>query len=446
MIIIRLFYCILLLPIFSSLSNASELSGVQKLGKLLYSDENLSLNRNQSCQSCHSLERLKVTVEVEPGVFRNRKQSSLSFAHPDNIQNNTAVAEGSVVGEFGSLNIPTTGYAAFIPPFHWDGTRSLWIGGQFWNGRSKTLEEQASQPFLNSVEMAMPSKWSVVSRLRENPRYIQKFIHNFDIDLLSIEPYEQAPKNTTPPPGVFAAFDAMTKSIAEFERSRKFNRFDSKYDYVISGVTEFTEQEQQGFSLFMSDKAKCSVCHDGSVTTAPDSSLFPSLFSNYAYDNLGLPRNINIPGNPEPNTGLGGRPEIAAKDPDGSEIGKHKVVSLRNIELTPPYMHNGTLETLEQVVHFYNTRSVKPNVCLDNNDPSFGINCWAEAEFPNTMNQNEVGNLGLTFDEEKAIVAFLKTLTDNYPAWGNKFGNVDPNVPKGTSSPFKDVAFPFIQQ
>ncbi|MCG8610996.1 MAG: hypothetical protein MI864_10720 [Pseudomonadales bacterium] len=426
------------------ISIAGQLTDTQKLGRALYNDVELSLNRNQSCASCHSLDKVQALVEVAPGEFELRKQPSRSFAHPDNLLSHSAVAEGSVSGRFGSLNPPTAGYAAFTPPFHWDGAQRLWIGGQFWNGRSKTLSDQAGQPFLNANEMAMPSKWAVVTRLRESRVYRKAFRKLFDIELMDILPYEQAPESETPPPGVFAAYKAMTVALASFEESRVFNRFDSKYDFVLAGMTQFTEQEARGFALFMGEKAQCSICHSGAATTAPDSTVFPALFSNYAYDNLGVPENANIPGNPAPDAGLGGRPEIAAKDPDGSEVGKQKVVSLRNVALTAPYMHNGVFRTLEQVVHFYNTRDTKPNLCSDNNDPGFAIDCWPEAEFPDTMNAKEVGNLSLSPEEEADIVAFLHTLTDNYPLWGNRNGLSDPSVPKGTPSPINTSAFPFL--
>jgi cytochrome c peroxidase len=117
-------------------------------------------------------------------------------------------------------------------------------------------------------------------------------------------------------------------------------------------------------------------------------------------------------------TALGGKPAV--------EEGKQKVMTLRNIELTPPYMHNGVLKTLEQVVHFYNTRDTKPRVCVDNNDPGFGIDCWPVSEFPNNINTEELGDLGLSVQDEADIVAYLKTFTDGYPGTG------DPNVPKGS--------------
>jgi cytochrome c peroxidase len=163
----------------------------------------------------------------------------------------------------------------------------------------------------------------------------------------------------------------------------------------------------------------------------------PPLFTDFTYDNLGLPRNVNIPGNPKPNPGLAGHPQLAGKPAAEKERGKHKVMSLRNIAITAPYGHNGVFRTLEQIVHFYNTRDTKPKVCRDNNDPGFGKTCWPAPEVRDNLNTEELGNLKLSPDEEAALVAFMKTLTDGYPDWGN-----DPKVPPGTPSPFADMVSP----
>jgi cytochrome c peroxidase len=121
---------------------------------------------------------------------------------------------------------------------------------------------------------------------------------------------------------------------------------------------------------------------------------------------------------------------ILPLDPAGNEIGKHKVMSLRNIAITPPYGHNGAFKNLEQIVHFYNTRDTL-GPARDNNDIKFAKKGWPEPEVPTNINDSELGDLGLTEDEEKALVVFLKTLTDDYPLWGH-----DPLIPPGTSSPY----------
>jgi cytochrome c peroxidase len=399
------------------------------LGALLYNDKNLSVLRNQACESCH---RLAPAVDPRTG----KPLPALGFVDNDNIEKGTAVSDGSVARRFGSLNAPSVGYAAFSPSFHWDAVEGLYVGGQFWNGRAANLQEQAAQPFLNPVEMAMPSRWAVVTRLKENHRYRELMREVYDIDLDRIPGRELAPARLTPPPGVFAAYDALTKAIAAFEKTRFFNRFTSKFDYFLAGMTELTDKERRGLDLFNGDKAKCSACHISEPGIAPDGSVQPPLFTDFTYDNLGLPRNVNIPGNPEPDLGLGGREDIAARNPSGSEVGKHKVMSLRNIAITPPYGHNGVFKTLEQITHFYNTRDTLGWV-VDNNDPGFGVKGWPAPEVPQNVNTDELGDLKLTPEEESDLVAFMRTLTDNYPAWGR-----DPKVPPGTPSPFAATPFP----
>ena len=124
-------------------------------------------------------------------------------------------------------------------------------------------------------------------------------------------------------------------------------------------------------------------------------------------DNIGVPKSTNplIANNPV-DYGLGGRADIAAKDPGGSQLGKFKVSSLRNVAITAPYAHNGYFSSLEQIVHFYNTRD---------------DGTWPAPEVPTNVNTAELGNLGLNESEEADLVAFLKTLTDGYGAPLNKF-------------------------
>ncbi|MGR9043812.1 MAG: cytochrome-c peroxidase [Gammaproteobacteria bacterium] len=405
-------------------------SDEQELGKALFQDKNLSLNRNQSCASCHSLDPVRsINSQVDMPVP--------GFVDPDNVVNKTAVSGGSILGETGTLNAPSIGYAAVSPFFHWDGSEGLYVGGQFWNGRANTLAEQAKAPFLNPVEMAMPNEWAVVSRLRENRQYVLAFVELYDLDLKKIPPYTGFKRIHFAPPGVMEAYDKAAQAIAAFEKSREVNKFTAKFDFYQAGMTELTELEAEGLSLF-EGRAQCSACHVSQPTLAPDGSSFPPLLTDFTYDNIGLPQNKNIPTQPEPGRGLGGREDIADSDPDGNEIGKHKVMSLRNIEVTPPYGHNGVFRTLEQIVHFYNTRDTLGWV-EDNNDPGFSVTGWPSPEVSQNVNTDELGHLGLTPEEELALVAFLKTLTDGYPDWGN-----DPRVPKGTPSPYQNTPFPPI--
>jgi cytochrome c peroxidase len=110
-----------------------------------------------------------------------------------------------------------------------------------------------------------------------------------------------------------------------------------------------------------------------------------------------------------------------------ANLGKHKVPTLRNVTRRPDggfvkaYMHNGYFKTLDGLVHFYNTRDVKP-VCAESlsERDALARNCWPAPEVAANLNTEELGNLGLSRAEENAIVAFMGTLSDGYaPAAGN---------------------------
>lgn len=413
---------------YASITQAT-LTDEQRLGKLLFQDENLSLNRNQSCSSCHSL---------KPADQQNTLPKLVpAFVNPENVQKGTVVSLGSIPERNGSLNTPSVGYAAFSPLFHWDEKEGLYVGGQFWNGRASNLTEQAKRPFLNPVEMAMPSQWSVVSRLKENIKYRTLFGQIYGLNLAAAPDPKTKHLNVKAPALVNKIYHQMTKAISAFEQSQVFNKFNSKFDFVLARKAKFTPIEAKGFALFNDvNKGNCAACHVSEALIDEDGKVTPPIFTDFTYDNIGVPRNVKIPNNPDPNQGLGGRLDVAKLDSNSDEIGKHKVMSLRNIAITPPYGHNGVFTTLEQIVHFYNTRDTLGRV-PDNQDSEFATSGWPEPEIPRNVNQTELGNLGLTADEEKAIVAFMKTLTDDYPRWGK-----DRHIPLGTPSPFADVLLP----
>lgn len=395
--------CMVMLAIVALASTAwAQLSFEQKLGKKLYFDKRLSINQNQSCASCHN--------------------PRFGFADPNRKY---PTSEGSVAGLFGTRNAPSSAYAAFSPVFFWDAVNGLYVGGQFWDGRANTLADQAAGPPLNPVEMAMPSKAAVVQVLAGDTNYVRLFKCAYAFDVVTA---------ATTDPGVEAAYDLMTKAIGEFEKTSVFTAFTSKFDYFNAGLVQLTAQEANGLALF-NGKAQCNLCHLSAGTTAPDGvSTIPALFTDHTYDNLGVPKNLRIPAyQADPllvDNGLGGRADIAATDPSGFQLGKFKVMTLRNIAATPPYAHNGVFRTLKEIVHFYNTRDTLGVVCTNNLDPNFGITCWPAPEVTQNMNVTELGNLGLTDAEENDIVAFLCTLTDGYadPHTGHPPGALTPVV------------------
>jgi cytochrome c peroxidase len=201
---------------------------------------------------------------------------------------------------------------------------------------------------------------------------------------------------------VDAAYDHIADAIAAFERSAEVNPFTSKYDSYLKGEASLTDAEQRGLALYEDEtKGNCAACHPSRSTTD-----VPPLFTDFTYDNLGVPRNpenpfYDLPAEFNPDgegfvdLGLGTTVELA------SENGKFKVPTLRNIALTAPYMHNGVLATLTEVVEFYSTRDTDPAR-------------WGAPEVAENVNVDELGDLGLTAAEIEDIVSFLGTLTDGW--------------------------------
>jgi len=332
----------------------------QWLGKQLFFDPNLSLPPGQACRDCH-----------EPAA---------GWADPNK---DSPTSEGNTPGLFGKRNSPSVAYASFSPDFHYDAAKKSYIGGQFWDGRAKNVADQAKGPILNPLEMSGANKQSVIDAVKAGP-YADLFKKVWGANVFN--------EATT-------AYDDLGASIAEYEKTSEVNTFSSKYDDVLRGAATLTEQEKRGLALFKG-KAKCDKCH---VSTA-DATSGKVLFTNFNYDNAGVPKNpknkfytLDAKNNPAGKSfvdlGLGDQ----LKKP--SENGKFKVPSLRNIALTAPYMHNGYFTTLKDVVRFYNTRDVA----------SAG---WPAPEVAENVNKQDMGNLKLTDSEVDDIVAFLNTLSD----------------------------------
>lgn len=347
----------------------AQLTPIERLGEFLYFDTNLSQPKGQSCASCHSPEA--------------------GFADPDT---DLPVSQGVLPkNRFGNRNSPSAAYAMFSPIFYFDEEESLWIGGQFWDGRATgevlgdPLADQALGPFLNILEMNNPSKLVVINKIKYAD-YADLFEQVWGEGSLD---------------DVEAAYDRVALSIAAFERTSMFAPFNSKYDYHLAGYDVMTEKELRGLALFEDEnKGKCALCH----ISQPGTDGSPPLFTDFTYDNLGVPKNPENPFyvlppkfNPDGadfvDYGLGGILGLS------EEMGKFKVMTLRNIAVTPPYMHNGVFKTLHEVVDFYNTRD---------------LGGWPPPEVLENVNDEELGNLGLTEQEIDDIVAFLETLTDGY--------------------------------
>jgi cytochrome c peroxidase len=371
------------------------LSPIEALGERLFRDPALSVNGNQSCASCHA--------------------ASVGWTGPDAAVDATgAVYQGSVPGRFGNRKPPAAAYAGAAPVLHQlpDGT---WVGGTFWDGRATgwtlgdPLAEQAQGPFLNPLEQGLPDAAQVVARVCAS-EHAQLF--------------ERVWGRGACRAGASVAFEWIARSIAAYERSPAVSAFSSRYDRWLARRAALTPEQRRGLELF-EGKGRCAGCH---VSAAGGADPRP-LFTDYTFDNLGIPRNPLNPFYYEPSfnpagagwidEGLGGFLR-AAGFPYERELGKFQVPTLRNVDLRPSglavgepikaYGHNGYFKSLEEVVHFYNTRDVLP-VCAAG-APGERVTCWPAPEYPATVNTTEVGNLGLTPAEERAIVAFLRALSD----------------------------------
>ena len=345
-----------------NISTGITLTPKEELGKLLFFEKGLSEPMGQDCSDCHD--------------------PQLAFAD-HNLD--LPVSKGAIEGRYGSRNDMTIAYSSFVPPLHKDTIENIWIGGLFWDGRANDLTEQAMGPPLNPLEMANTDTVSIFEKLVEL-EYSGMFNEVYGSEALS---------------GPSTAFYNMADAIAAYEMTEEFRPFTSKFDYFLKGEAELTIQEISGMALFVSElKGNCAACHPN--TALPDGT--PPLFTDFTYDNLGAPKNpenpfysleedLNPEGKDFVDLGLG----LTVKDK--AENGKFRVPTLRNVAITPPYLHNGVFKTLFQVVSFYNSRDILP---------------WPESEVAENVNYDEMGDLGLTTQEMEDIVAFLHTLTDGW--------------------------------
>jgi len=287
-------------PFYNFSNNPLTQQGFE-LGRYLFYDPILSLDSTLSCSSCHA--------------------QGHGFA-----DHNVPLSKG-VDKKFGTRNAPALMNLAWSTSFMWD-------------GGVNHIEVQPLVPLTSEHELG-ETMANLVEKLNKNVFYKKKFKEAFGVNTITDQKLLHA----------LAQFTSMLVSS------------NAKYDQVLAGKSSFTEQEQQGFTLF---KLKCANCH-----TEP-------LFTDYSYRNSGLESTIIDIGR-----------EKVTQNP--ADKGKFKVPTLRNIEHTYPYMHDGRFFNLEQVLAF------KSNGIQDS--PSLDISLK--------------NGLNLTKEEQQAIIVFLKTLTDN---------------------------------
>ena len=366
--------------LFFSCHVASAADEREALGAALFVDTNLSLNRNQSCSTCH-----------DPTVaFSDGRDGDLGGA----------VSLGDDGLSLGDRNAPSLTYASLIPRFQRseDGN---YVGGFFRDGRAATLIDQIAEPFTNPLEMALPDIGTAVARVQETPSHV----------LLLEEIYGDQVFDT-----VEGAFQAISESIAAFEQTARFRPFDSKYDRYLKGEYALTKEEELGRVFFFSQLTNCHRCHllETKEFTAGET------FTNYRYHNIGIPTNTVVRshnGLPSRHTDTGLLQNPSVDDP--AVAGQFRVPSLRNVAVTGPYMHNGVFDDLLTVVLYYNRYTMgNPNSQIN---PETAMP-WRPPEVPDTIDYDLLRTgQPISARQARALVAFLETLTDQrYEAFSER--------------------------
>lgn len=359
---------------------AVPLSAQAALGEKIFNDASLSASGTQSCATCH-----------DPG-------------HAHAPSNDLAAQLGGPYGDLqGTRSTPSIRYVLRNTPFFFagDGTPT---GGFFWDGRAKTLAAQATEPFLNPFEMANADKAAVVGKLAA-ATYAADIRQVFGDNVFS---------------DVDGAFLRLSLAVQQYEREAvEFNSYSSKYDAFLRGSTALSDAEMRGLALFNSPtKGNCVACHPSA--RAADGSM--PLFTDFSYDNLGVPRNPELRRTADLgyyDLGLCQRADLASR---GDLCGAFKVPSLRNVALRQAYFHNGRFKTLKDVLQFYVQRDTDPEKWYPlNTDGSVKKFDDLPPQYHRNVNVSEVpynrqrGDAPALSDGEiDDVIAFLQTLSDGY--------------------------------
>ena len=321
------------------------------LGKKLFEDTRFSSTGQVACATCHDAKKAFTDSPLATSEGIEKAGRKLT----------------------GTRNAPTVVNAAYFDTM-------------FWDGRSPSLEDQSQHPFLNPVEMGLKDHQPILKIVRSDPEYAKAFVQVFGKK------------------GSAISMTEVTQAIAAFERTQVAG--DSPFDryYFKGDLKALTDQQKRGFDLFV-NKGRCVSCHVVEQNTA--------LFTDNRFHNIGV--GINAVQNDVP--ALAGEflkakatlAEVDKKvlaDKRTSELGRFaisrgfeglgafKTSTLRNVAVTPPYMHDGSIKTLREVVVHYNNGGVTK-----------------EGDPVNDFLSSGIRKLGLTDPEIDDLVAFMEALT-----------------------------------
>lgn len=325
------------------LSNQGVTDAGATLGRVLFYDPQMSLNNRVSCASCHN----------QQSAFADPAKFSQGFENLTTSRNSMAV----------------------INP--------VLNNNLFWDSRVQSVEDLVVQPIQHKVEMGMESMKDLETKLAGIGYYADLFKDAYGSKAITQ--------------------DRIVDAISQFMRSMV--SVNSKYDQgLVSEFSNFTAQELRGKEIFFSEKAQCSSCHQGVNFSAPDGFFANNIFNETEdlifIDEFGFD-NPYIESQGTANIGL----DVIYSD-NGRGDGQFKIPSLRNIELTGPYMHDGRYETLEEVVEHYNSKIQ----LHENLDKKF-------------LKNGSALQLNLSNTDKAALVSFLKTLTDESYVEAERFSD-----------------------
>ncbi|MGH7439334.1 MAG: cytochrome-c peroxidase [Polyangiaceae bacterium] len=366
----------------TSTSAPHPLNPRESLGHDIFFDTSLSTPPGTSCASCHDPRR----------------------AFAGNNGSTVGVAAGSRAGHFARRNTPSVLYMRQVPELHFaleddDDVNPSPFGGLTWSGRADSVAEFVRLPLLDADEMNNSGEGEIAAKLRAAPyaaALAGEFPHALD----------------TPP----AAVRALGDALQAFLTSDAMTPFSSRYDAFLHGETKLTELEMRGLAAFKSpEKGACSGCHHlYDKSTRSDRSMF----TDYGYDAVAVPRNHDIPANADParfDLGLCERHQRKVPSSDPRWCASFRTPSLRNVAVRERFMHNGAFRTLREVVAFYANRATRPGAVYppgakyDDVPPRYRDNVNVTS-LP--YNRREGDRPPLDDADVDAIVAFLGTLTD----------------------------------
>ncbi len=375
-----------------TLKRQPSVAAMTAMGRAMFFEPSLSVSGKLACASCHSPEH--------------------AYGPPNAL---AVQLGGPELKDAGTRAAPSLRYLqnapAFTEHFHDDdGDDSVDAGptgGHNWDGRAQSGHEQALAPLLSPREMGNRDAAAVVAKLRAGPLAAQ-FRQTYGADI-----FEQ--------PGQALRWALMSLEVFQ-ESPLDFYPYTSKYDAFLRKQASLTPQEARGLALFNAEaKGNCASCH---ISRISPGGAFPQ-FTDYGLINIGVPRNAKLPANADPaffDLGLCG--------PDRTDLMEHKeycgsfkTPSLRNVALRKVFFHNGSFDSLEQVLRFYVQRDTAPQKWYPKdksgkvhkyNDlpPGLDANVNQEAPFDRQPGQAPA----LNEREIADVIAFLHTLTDGYHA------------------------------